>query len=928
MADIEGGIVLVAGAASSDLRIGGAGTFPGVGDGAGPGVFKVEIETVAHALLVFGEEGVVGGVAVEVCPEEAGVEGEVGAGGEIAAEVGIGATLVEIVAILEGVAGGAEVDKFEEAAAGEAVLDGEIPLLHVGIAALGVDEEGGGVAEVGGVVLIEGNAGLAGEDVLAHLPDGDGVIEAGDEIDTVIEGGADHGELEFDEARVGIVVTTAGADDGAGEEVRLPGETEAGGEVIPVAGDDAGIDFTEGSELEQAGGFIEAVRDFAGGALGVGNLGKEVGDAVVEGEIAGDLPGVLEVGHGLGEAVRQHGQAAVGAGGGHAEEEVGEGIAAIGAEGGGAALGIAADLGGEGALEAEGADGAGIGVLLPGAAVTEGGTELEVVFALDEVQAFVELVAVIEIAEVAIGAAETAVFLEAHAGNAAGVKGIDDAELGGDGAEFAAFIGEEGDVADGTEAEGIDEGGAEGPGVLEHAVLGFIGVGSAGEGLEGALEGGGVLVEPLAVELLGIGDGVIDAEAPLVVIKSVAGATEEILGSLGEAGTGEVKLLEAVGDGVDAVGGDGLVGESGTGVGSGVVGERIVDDFGDFGEVAVEHLGGGSEGTGTEGIDFAEAFVVGVEPEFVLLDGAADGATVLVAFEVFGDLGEVVAGVEFAVADEPEGLAVDVVGAALGGDVDEAGVGALVGHEEALLDLELVDGGDGEIHGKFTEAAPADGDAIDEVAGSAAEVAGDDDGSAPAADLIGIVGATGGFIGAGGEEGELEEVAAVEGEGVDALGVHDGADGIGFRFEDDLAVAGDGDHVAHLAELEGGGEGGELADLDLEAGLFEGGEAVLGNTDGVGSGGDGGEDKAAGFVRFRGTSLATGGVDEADAGSGDESTGVIGNGTAEGGGAKGGLGESREREGEPESEQGEGGQLFPSDHHAGILTERRERSKV
>ena len=85
---------------------------------------------------------------------------------------------------------------------------------------------------------------------------------------------------------------------------------------------------------------------------------------------------------------------------------------------------------------------------------------------------------------------------------------------------------------------------------------------------------------------------------------------------------------------------------------------------------------------------------------------------------------------------------------------------------------------------------------------------------------------------AGGEGGELEDVASVEREIVDLLLVDDLADG-GFGSLELRGECGDFDDFVGSADAEGEGDVGGLADLDVEGGDLAGLEAGLLYADGV-----------------------------------------------------------------------------------------------
>ena len=76
---------------------------------------------------------------------------------------------------------------------------------------------------------------------------------------------------------------------------------------------------------------------------------------------------------------------------------------------------------------------------------------------------------------------------------------------------------------------------------------------------------------------------------------------------------------------------------------------------------------------------------------------------------------EVVARLHLVVADELEYLAVNAVAAALSYDIDDAGVGAQIGHEEAIVNLKLVDRAHRKIQRGVASAASQRLQAVDDI---------------------------------------------------------------------------------------------------------------------------------------------------------------------------------------------------------------------
>ena len=213
-------------------------------------------------------------------------------------------------------------------------------------------------------------------------------------------------------------------------------------------------------------------------------------------------------------------------------------------------------------------------------------------------------------------------------------------------------------------------------------VLGVVEVPHVAEGVEGGeqeVEGeaaedalllaqGPVDADVELVRVVGIEAGLEEVEAEVVGGRVAVGA-EIALGHLGE---------EFEGDGIgigNLVAGEGLAGAVGVvGLGGVVDGEAVA------GEVAVALGGGGNdEVVGAVVALFLGVLVVAEEVELAVLDGTADGAAFLVAVEVeapvlgwpLDDLAllvEVLVGAQDVGAEDAEGIAVELVGAGLGGE--------------------------------------------------------------------------------------------------------------------------------------------------------------------------------------------------------------------------------------------------------------------
>jgi hypothetical protein len=186
-----------------------------------------------------------------------------------------------------------------------------------------------------------------------------------------------------------------------------------------------------------------------------------------------------------------------------------------------------------------------------------------------------------------------------------------------------------------------------------------------------------------------------------------------------------------------------------------------------------------------------------------------------------------VAGVERGGAFVDGGIAVPVVGAALGGDDDGAGGGAAgVGVLLAGADGELFDGVGRVVLQEAADVVVGVVAAIDgELVVEAGAAAGGDGGDAG-------LGGVGGLdrLGAGGEVGDVGKAARGQGEGLEVLACGDALvdaageiDGLGG---DGGGARGDGDGLLDLCRLQGDGEVAEGADGDGNVGRG-GGEAVV-----------------------------------------------------------------------------------------------------
>ena len=229
----------------------------------------------------------------------------------------------------------------------------------------------------------------------------------------------------------------------------------------------------------------------------------------------------------------------------------------------------------------------------------------------------------------------------------------------------------------------------------------------------------------------------------------------------------------------------------------------------------------------------------------------------------------------------------ELVGAGLGGDVDDvAGGEAVLGGEGVGLDLELVDAIDG---GDVDDGAPVGGgvpDAVEKEGGGAEEAAAEvEEGdvlvggvlSAAARDLL----AGGGVLDGGVEGGEAVDIAEVEGKLDDLLGGDVGGQ-IGVVEVEERDLAGDGDFVGAGADTQRDALGGGLASGEDDAVLDEGLEARGVDLEGVGGGREQLEGVAAAAGSGEGAGDAVFGSGEGDGCSGDDGTGRVGDGAVKG----------------------------------------------
>ena len=815
---------------------------------AGPGVGAEDGVAVGEAPLDAGDGGVVAGVAegraLDVDVRELR-EGPVGLGGRAVLGDGHGQLLRRDLVHREVAAGQLVAEVTDEADFGEDAvlqfaLDAEIEHFRIAGAAAGFKKrDGGGGLRAdadGAEAVVQRGALEGGVHAVAQVEGrGDAVIgrvEGGGEF-VAERGGVGHAGIE----RVGEEDAQRAADDGFLVATRLPGEAEAGAEVVPIGVVDGVAPAVDAEELHDAGRAADGVdlRGVEGvgavGGIAHGGVGFPA-DAEVEREVAGDVPIVLgEAGEVGGAAVERLGFAG-GEAGGEAEQHGRETVAG----GGGAGL-----AGGEQA-EGEGAGGGGAIDFV----VQRGppfAAEFEAVLAADPADVIDDLILLNgELAAFLGGGAEG---LEAGGGEVGEVAVGDafQAQLGGPGLAAA-----EGDgVVDAVgvgHPEIVDDGGGDGAGpvaveVVLMAESDGVGIGAGVEidagfvGVVGVVEiaaGEAVLGAEVVIDFGGV---VVAGEAVDEVGAEVIGSGRAVGGAVGERVEGDD--LEA--DRIEAGGGDAVAGEQGARQAAGDVlgGGGVVD--GDQHVVVADGLRevpgaleGGGNGEGGDGAIAAAGAFVGEEKEgFVLDDRAAEGTAVdVVAERGFGlfavdDGGEEVGRVELFVADVFEQGAVERVGTALGGGDDDAAVGAAVfggvavGHDLHFgyrLDRGIeIDLADAEAH--VLAGAAIDPEHLRLLAGA---------GEGEVGFLAGVVADE---DGGAGHLDEVEGAAVAEREVLDGLGFDELGDVGGASFEHG-GGAGDGDRFADGADLHlyiefevlAGGEDEAAADEAAEAGLF------------------------------------------------------------------------------------------------------------
>ena len=183
---------------------------------------------------------------------------------------------------------------------------------------------------------------------------------------------------------------------------------------------------------------------------------------------------------------------------------------------------------------------------------------------------------------------------------------------------------------------------------------------------------------------------------------------------------------------------------------------------------------------------FAQA-LVGEETEvLVFADGSADGAAVLltavVGLGLSGLFADGVVGLQGLGAEEAVEGAVKLIGAGFGDDVESgAFAAAVLGGEAVGADLELLHGFEGKLHDGTADGVVLVVDTVDGGVGVAS--AGTVDGVDGVAIFGGVVAVD--HLDAGCEDGEIGDVAAVEGKVDDLLGC-DGARAVGLLHVEKL----------------------------------------------------------------------------------------------------------------------------------------------
>src|SRR5579862_2369204 len=123
-----------------------------------------------------------------------------------------------------------------------------------------------------------------------------------------------------------------------------------------------------------------------------------------------------------------------------------------------------------------------------------------------------------------------------------------------------------------------------------------------------------------------------------------------------------------------------------------------------------------------------------------------------------------------------------LIGSAFCDDIHDSGVWTLVRHEEADLDFELIDRGNGEIQRRFSQPRAACSDAINQVTGLKLRRARNADGAVGMLILAGDnVGRSLWKRGRAREEAQLHKVAAIQRELFYAHLIDDGAEGVRCR---------------------------------------------------------------------------------------------------------------------------------------------------
>ena len=155
----------------------------------------------------------------------------------------------------------------------------------------------------------------------------------------------------------------------------------------------------------------------------------------------------MDVGAVLRVAILEHWQPARAAAVGCSQQVVGERVARVAAVGHQVPCGVGRELRGVDPVVNQAAVSTGIRVLLPCPAVPDGRAEAVLVVAADIAEARIELVVVVDVAEVSVGTAEACETLDALCEHAPRVERAGDSERGENVAHLARLVAKQGLVA-------------------------------------------------------------------------------------------------------------------------------------------------------------------------------------------------------------------------------------------------------------------------------------------------------------------------------------------------------------------------------------------------------------------------------------------------------------------------------------------------